>query len=229
MRLSIVVMVILGVGIGWLWWSQQRSTASPAWQGYAEADYVKVAPIEQGQLTAISVARGDQIARGAALFTQDDTHERAARDQAAPQLAQAEEQLANLEAAMNPTEVAQAEANLTDARSTLERARADLQRDEALLRTGYSTAQTVDQRRADYKSAEAKAQHAEAALREWVWPGERTSSPDTFRADGSKGWRSPLAYCTSQSCCCSTSPPPGSMPKPVASSGISFTTWRAKV
>jgi HlyD family secretion protein len=100
----------------------------------------------------------------AALFTQDDTHERAARDQAARQLAQAEEQLANLEAAMKPTEVAQAEASLTEARSTLERARADLQRDEALLRTGYSTAQTVDQRRADYKSAEAKAQHAEAAL-----------------------------------------------------------------
>ena len=135
MRLSIVVMVILAVGIGWLWWSQQRSTASPAWQGYAEADYVKVAPIEQGQLTAISVSRGDQIVRGAALFTQDDTHERAARDQAARQLAQAEEQLANLEAAMKPTEVTQAEANLTDARSTLERARADLQRDEALLRT----------------------------------------------------------------------------------------------
>jgi len=27
MRLSIVVMVILGAGIGWLWWSQQRGTA----------------------------------------------------------------------------------------------------------------------------------------------------------------------------------------------------------
>jgi hypothetical protein len=38
MRLSIVVMVILAVGIGWLAWSQQRSTASPAWQGYGEAD-----------------------------------------------------------------------------------------------------------------------------------------------------------------------------------------------
>jgi hypothetical protein len=30
MRLSIVVMIILGAGIGWLWWSQQRDTASPA-------------------------------------------------------------------------------------------------------------------------------------------------------------------------------------------------------
>ena len=182
MRLSIVVMVILGAGIGWLWWSQQRGTASPAWQGYAEADYVKVAPIEQGQLTAISVARGDQIARGAALFTQDDTHERAARDQAARQLAQAEEQLANLEAAMKPTEVAQAEANLTDARSTLERARADLQRDEALLRTGYSTAQTVDQRRADYKSAEAKAQLAEAALAQAQAPMGREREIEAQRA-----------------------------------------------
>ena len=100
MRLSIVVMIILGAGIGWLWWSQQRDTASPAWQGYAEADYVKAAPVEQGLLTAISVARGDPIAKGAPLFTQDDTHERAARDQAARQLAQAEEQLANLQAAM---------------------------------------------------------------------------------------------------------------------------------
>ena len=182
MRLSIVVMVILGAGIGWLWWSQQRGTASPAWQGYAEADYVKVAPIEQGQLTTISVARGDQIARGAPLFTQDDTHERAARDQAARQLAQSEEQLANLEAAMKPTEVAQAKANLTDARSTLERARADLKRDQALLRTGYATAQTVDQRRADYQSAEAKAQLAEAALAQAQAPMGREREIEAQRA-----------------------------------------------
>jgi HlyD family secretion protein len=78
MRLSIVLIVILGAGIGWLWWSQQRSMASPAWQGYAEADYVKAAPVEQGMLTKISVSRGDQISKGAPLFAQDDTHERAA-------------------------------------------------------------------------------------------------------------------------------------------------------
>jgi len=182
MRLLIVVMVVLGVGIGWLWWAQQRSAASPAWQGYAEADYVKAAPIEQGLLTSISVARGDQIPRGAALFTQDDTHERAARDQAARQLAQAEEQLANLEAGMKPTEVTQAKANLVDARSTLERARADLQRDEALLRTGYATAQSVDQRRADYRSAEAKAQHAEAALAQARAPMGREREIEAQRA-----------------------------------------------
>ena len=182
MRLSVILIAVLGIGIGWLWWSQQRDAGPPAWQGYAEADYVKVAPVEQGLLTTISVARGDQIAKGAPLFAQDDTHERAARDQAARQLAQAEQQLANLEAAMKPTEVAQAEANLTDAHSTLERARADLQRDEALLKTGYATAQTVDQRRADYRSAEAKAQHAEAALTQARAPMGREREIEAQRA-----------------------------------------------
>jgi HlyD family secretion protein len=182
MRLSILVITILGVGIGWLWWSQQHNTSLPAWQGYAEADYVKVAPVEQGQLTAVSVARGEQVAAGALLFTQDDTHDRAARDQAARQLAQTQEQLANLQAAMKPTEVAQAEANLVDARSTLGRARADLQRDEALLRSGYATAQTVDQRRADFRSAEAKAQHAEAALSQARAPMGREREIEAQRA-----------------------------------------------
>ena len=182
MRLFIVLIAVLGIGVGWLWWSQQRDAGSPAWQGYAEADYVKVAPVEQGLLTTISVARGDQIAKGAPLFAQDDTHERAARDQTARQLAQAEQQLANLEAASKPTEVAQAEANLTDARSTLARAQADLQRDESLSKTGYATAQTVDQRRADYRSAEARAQHAEAALAQARAPMGREREIEAQRA-----------------------------------------------
>ncbi len=164
MRLAAWILLILGGGLGWLLWVQQRSTAPTAWQGYAEADYVKVAPILQGQLTAVSVARGDQVAAGAPLFTQDDIAERAARDQAARQLAQAEEQLANLETESKPTEIAHAEANLADARATLVRTEADLQRGEALLRRGNATAQSVDQARADYRSAGAKVQAAEAAL-----------------------------------------------------------------
>jgi HlyD family secretion protein len=89
---------------------------------------------------------------------------------------------------MKPTEVTQAEANLVDARSTLERARADLQRDEALLRTGYSTAQTVDQRRADYRSAEAKAQHAEAALAQARAPRGREREIEAQRAAVEAAW-----------------------------------------
>jgi HlyD family secretion protein len=181
-RLAVIVTIILVAGVGWLWWSQQSNTPPPAWQGYVEADYVKAAPVQQGLLTTVSVARGDQIAKSAPLFTQDDTHERAARDQAARQLSQAEQQLANLEAASKATEVTQAEANLADARATLARAVRDLQRDEALLRNGYATAQSVDQRRADHRSAEAKVQAMEAALAQAKAPMGREREIEAQRA-----------------------------------------------
>src|SRR5262249_33163228 len=127
-RLIIVLLLVLGGAIGWLWWSQHQFAAPPSWQGYAEADYGKVAPVTSGTLTAVLVARGDVVAAGAPLFAQDATQEQAARDQAARQLTQAEQQLANLQSGGKPTEIDQAEANLADARSTLLRAQADLLR-----------------------------------------------------------------------------------------------------
>jgi HlyD family secretion protein len=163
-RLLIVIVLVLGGAISWLWWSQRQAATPPAWQGYADADYVKVAPVEAGQLTTILVTRGDEVAAGTPLFTQDSTEEQAARDQAARQLAQAEEQLANLQTGAKPTEIDQAKANLADAEATLTRTRIDMERDKQLLRGRFVSAQQVDQRQADYLSAKAKAAVATAAL-----------------------------------------------------------------
>src|SRR6202795_812508 len=121
---AIAALALAGASV-W-WWLEYRSPAPVAWQGYAEADYVKVGPTQQGLLTEVSVARGDQVAAGALLFAQDETADRAARDQALRQLMQAKEQLANLQAGGKQTEIEQALANLADARSTLVRTRADL-------------------------------------------------------------------------------------------------------
>ncbi len=85
-------------------------------------------------------------------------------DQAALQLQQAQEQLANLEAAGKPTEIEQAEANVADVRATLERTKTDLDRGEGLARTGTITTQVLDQRRADFRSATARAASLDAAL-----------------------------------------------------------------
>jgi len=161
--------LLSGIGIAaaagaGLWWYWSRPPAPIEWQGYAEADFVKIGPTQQGLLTQVSVARGDQVAAGTPLFAQDDTSDRAARDQAARQLGQAQEQLANLEAAGKPTEIEQAEANLADARATLDRAKADLERGESLIVTGAITKMMLDQRRADYRSATAKVAAFEAAL-----------------------------------------------------------------
>ena len=42
--------------------------AAVEWQGYAEADFVKVGPTQQGLVTAVHVERGDHVVKGAPLL-----------------------------------------------------------------------------------------------------------------------------------------------------------------
>jgi HlyD family secretion protein len=145
-------------------WVALPRTSTVQWQGYAEADYVKVGPTQQGMLTTVLVARGDRVYPGRPLFTQDDLLDLAARDQAKQQLEQASRQLANLQAPGRPTEIEQAAANLTDAKATCQRRRKDLQRAETLATNHAVSIADLDQSRADFLSAEAKMHACEAAL-----------------------------------------------------------------
>ena len=147
-------------------WTLFRPRAQPpvAWQGYAEADFVKVGPTQQGLLTAVQVARGDRVAKGQALFEQDEADDRAAVDQARRLLQQARDQLANLLSPAKPSEIEQARANLRDAEAARDRAQADLQRNAALLKTGAATQQLVENEEADLRSGNAKVAAATAAL-----------------------------------------------------------------
>jgi HlyD family secretion protein len=162
----IVVLAVVALGLGALGWFFVRPgpPAPEEWQGYAEADFVKVGPTQQGLLTAVKVERGDRVVKGAPLFEQDDTADRAAVDQAGRLLQQAKEQLANLQNPAKPTEIAQAEANLRDATAARDKVQTDLQRNQALLKSGAATAQLVDQEQADLRSATAKIAAGEAAL-----------------------------------------------------------------
>jgi len=178
---GVVIAAAAAVGAG-LWWYQHRPPAPTEWQGYAEADFVKVGPTQQGLLTEVNVARGDPVAAGAPLFAQDDTSDRAARDQAARQLAQAQDQLANLQAGGKPTEIQQAEANLADARATQDRTRSDLERGERLQPIGGISAQTLDQMRTDLRSAQARVAVAEAALAQLRAPMGREGEIKAQRA-----------------------------------------------
>jgi HlyD family secretion protein len=155
------VLVVCSVGA---WWWFSRANEATVWQGYAEADFVKVGPTQQGLLTAVFVMRGDQVASKTRLFEQDDTADRAATEQASLQLKQAQEQLGNLQSGGKATEIAQAQANLADARATLDRAQLDLTRIEKLAPSGAATLQRLDQVRADFRSAVAHVQALEAAL-----------------------------------------------------------------
>jgi HlyD family secretion protein len=179
----LLLAIALALGGGIWWWTQARPQAPTEWQGYAEADFVKVGPTQQGLLTAVAVARGDKVNPGARLFDQDDASDRAALDQAKRQLAQAEEQLKNLQDSGKPTEIDQAKANLADAQAARDKAQTDLQRSEALLKAGGGVAQqTADQQRADLRSADAKVQAMQAALAQMQAPMGREGE---IKAQGS--------------------------------------------
>ena len=182
-RLLLVVVLFVAAGGGaWWWWWSGRRPVPIMWQGYAEADFVKVGPTQQGLLTSVAVARGNAVEAGALLFTQDDTNDRASRNQVAQILAQAERQLANLMAGGKATEIEQAEANLEDAQSTLGRIAGDLARGEALLPRGSATRQSVDQLRADHRSAQAKVEALQAAVRQSRGPIGREGEIEVQRA-----------------------------------------------
>lgn len=160
--LSMAVIGLAGLA-GVAWWFQQPG--GPAgWQGYVDADYAMIGPTQAGLLTRLSVRRGETVARGAALFDQDDTEERAARDQAAASLAQAKAVLVNLQSASRETEIAQAEANLADLRAARDRIAQDLARNTRLMHAGATPQQTVQQGQQDLASATAKVMGAVAKL-----------------------------------------------------------------
>jgi HlyD family secretion protein len=70
----------------------------PGWLGYGEGDNSLIGAPQPGWITHLSVQRGQIVKRGDPLFLLDDTHETAARDQAAANLAQAKAELAQEQA-----------------------------------------------------------------------------------------------------------------------------------
>ena len=181
--LLLVLVLALGASAyaGW-WWLGSRDPPPVSWQGYADADFVKIGPTQQGLLTSIHVVRGDKVAAQAPLFDQDATADLAARDQAQDQLGQAEEQLANLQAPGKPTEIEQAQANLAGDQAAHDKLAGDLARNQELLKTGNATAQLVDQERADLRTAEAKIDADRAALAQVQAPTGRVGEITAQRA-----------------------------------------------
>jgi HlyD family secretion protein len=174
MKRAFLASALLGALAGAVgWWWLHRSPEPPAWQGYVDAEYVRVSPTLTGRITTIAVTRGDQVVGGQPLFMQDDADDMAARDAAVGKLAEAAARLTNLETRSRDTEIAQARADLADLVATRDRIAKDLARNEDLLRTGAASRQTVDQQHADLASADARAEAAQAKLAQMQSPTGR--------------------------------------------------------
>ena len=178
--LPVVLLVVLGAA-GFVWW-RLRAAPPVYWQGYAEADYVNVAPVLTGRLVRLVVARGEKVAAGAPLFDQDDTNERAARAAAAANLVQAQANLANLVAPSRPNEIAQDVGSLAEQRAAQAQAEDNLARDERVVASGAVTRQKVDQERMALAAAQARVVQAVAKLALARQPTGRADQIEAARA-----------------------------------------------
>jgi HlyD family secretion protein len=139
--------------------------ADDTWSGYVEGEYVYVAAPLGGQLTTLSVRRGEAVAKGAALFALDADVERAAREEAAARAAAAQAQAADTGKGKRRDEVAVTQAQLVQARAQAALASSELARQQQLIAQGFISASRLDDALSAARQARARVAELEAALR----------------------------------------------------------------
>jgi len=115
------------------------------YQGYLEGEFVYVASPIAGQLNTLSVARGDHVAAGDALFTLERTAEQAALAEAEARLAAAEARLADLQKGSRPSELEVIESQLAQARASATLSARELERRETIFAAGALSASDFEQ------------------------------------------------------------------------------------
>jgi HlyD family secretion protein len=135
-------------------------------QGYVEGEYVYVSSPEAGTLTALSVQRGAHVNAGDPLFVLQNIPQKAARDQAAEQLAQGRATLEDLKKGRRPPEIASIQAQLDQARAALELSVEELARQEKLAAIpGGSAQQDLDRARSGHSQDKQRVAQLEADLK----------------------------------------------------------------
>jgi HlyD family secretion protein len=112
------------------------SSHSDTYQGYVEGEFVYLASSQAGHLQHLAVARGQEVAAGAPVFSLEATEEKAEQAQAQQQLASTEAQLADLETGKRAPEIAVIRAQLAQAEAMAEKSARQRQRDEAQYHAG---------------------------------------------------------------------------------------------
>jgi HlyD family secretion protein len=147
------------------------SRRQDVFQGYAEGEFVDVASSQSGHLEKLKVARGDQIAAGASLFSLESVQEEAALRQAQHELAVAEAQLKDLKSGKRPVEVAVTSEQLAQAEVAAQRSALQRQRDEAQYRAGGISQDQLQATRAQAEGDAAKVRELQNQVRVARLPG----------------------------------------------------------
>ncbi|MES2353335.1 MAG: HlyD family efflux transporter periplasmic adaptor subunit [Pseudomonadota bacterium] len=117
---------------------------STGYQGYVEAEFIRVAAPFSGTLEKLQVRRGDKITAGAPLFILEQQNEAAARHEAEENLHAAEARLKNLKYGKRPVELDVIKAQMAQAAAAAQLSATELKRDEKLRASGFISQDKLD-------------------------------------------------------------------------------------
>ena len=142
---------------------QPREPAS--FNGYVEAEFVRVAAPLAGRLTALSAQRGSLIAAGAPLFVLEHEIETAAVSESQARVERSDAQARNLTHGQRRDELAAAQATLDAARAALVQSESDLKRGRDLATAGFTSGAALAATQARRNADAARVRQLEAQLR----------------------------------------------------------------
>jgi HlyD family secretion protein len=145
--------------------------APGTYQGYVEGEFVYLASSQSGQLTQLSVARGQTVAADAAMFALEAQNEIDAVAQARQQLQAAQAQQADMLTGKRRPEIEVVAAQLEQARADAARAQTQYRRDQEQFQVGGIAKSQLDDSRAADESAAAHVRELEGQLEVARLPG----------------------------------------------------------
>lgn len=149
------------------------------YQGYGEGEYVQVAPQIAGTLETLSVARGQNVHKGDALFALEHADETAVLNQAKAENDHAQSTLADLMKGKRPAEMDTLTAQRDQASAALNIATINYARDEQQLKVKAVSQAALDADKAILDQAKAHLVETEANIATGL---ETTGRSDAIRA-----------------------------------------------
>jgi HlyD family secretion protein len=159
-----------------------RPREPEAFNGYVEAEFVRVGSPVAGRLVALPVQRGASVPSGAPLFVLEHDIEAAAVTESQARAVRSEAQARDLERGQRRDELAAAQAALDAARAALVQSESDLRRERDLARSGFTSGAALTAAQARRNADEARVRQLEAQLRT-ARLGAREDEQAAARAD----------------------------------------------
>ncbi|HSV04487.1 MAG TPA: HlyD family efflux transporter periplasmic adaptor subunit [Phenylobacterium sp.] len=155
-----------------------RVSRAQALSGYIEGEPLYLAAPSAGTVTAMYVAKGDEVKAGAALFVVDPQQSSDAVSQAEAALAEARAQALDARKGQRPSEIGVLSANLAAAEAKAKVAQTTYRRTSDLAAAGVASRQQLD----DARAAAQQASDQAAAARRQRQTATLGARPDQVRA-----------------------------------------------